>query len=181
MTLYAVYVLAGLVFALWLARQWTRRHASCERASRPRELANAELVYMEKLFRIRAPIRLVAKADRVYRLPGGSLVLVELKTRSTNRAYPSDIIQLSAQKVAIEHQTGEVVEPFAFVTALHPTSPRRWRFHRVRLLDEGQVIALAQRRSDILARQADPTYASSARACAGCAFRTRCDRFESQA
>ncbi|ABM41796.1 conserved hypothetical protein [Acidovorax sp. JS42] len=181
MTSSAVYVLASLVLVLWLARRWRRRLGSGERASRPRELANAELIYMEKLFRIEEPFRLVAKVDRVYRLPGGSLVLVELKTRSSDRAYPSDIIQLSAQKVAIEHQTGEAVEPFAFVTALHPTLPRRWRFHRVRLLDEGQVMALAQRRSDILALQTDPIYASSARACAGCAFRARCDRFGSQA
>lgn len=181
MTWLAAYLLAGLILAFWLARRWMRHFRSGERASRPRELANAELVYMEKLFRIRTPIRLVAKVDRVYRFQGGSLVLVELKTRSTHRAYPSDIIQLSAQKVAIEHQTGEVVEPFAFVAVLHPTSPRRWRFHQVRLLDEGQVIALAQRRNDILVRQADPSYASSTRACAGCAFRGRCDRFESQA
>ncbi|MCW0038482.1 hypothetical protein OIO03_23615, partial [Acinetobacter baumannii] len=61
MTLSAVYVLAGLVVALWLARLWMRRFGSGERASRPQELANAELVYMEKLFRSQEPIRLVAK------------------------------------------------------------------------------------------------------------------------
>ena len=113
MTWSAAYVLAGLALTLWLARLWIRRRASGERASRPRELANAELVYMEKLFRIREPIRLVAKVDRVYRLPEGSLVLVELKTRWRDRVLPCDIIQLSAQKLAIERQTGEAVEPYA--------------------------------------------------------------------
>lgn len=180
MTWSAANVLAGLVLTLWLVRLWIRRRLSGERASRPRELANAELVYMEKLFRIREPIRLVAKVDRVYRLPGGSLVLVEMKTRWRDRAYPSDIIQLSAQKLAIERQTGEAVEPVAFVTVLRPTSRRRWKSYRVRLLDEGQLIALAQRRNEILTRQADPAYAASARACAGCAFRTKCDHLESR-
>jgi RecB family exonuclease len=176
MTLTAVYVIAGLVLGLWLTRLWRRRHALGERASRPRELANAELVYMEKLFGIEEPIRLVAKVDRVYRLPRGSLVLVELKTRSSSRAYLSDIVQLSAQKVAIEHQTGEVVEPVAFVTVLNPVSRRRWQSHQVQLLDEGQLIELALRRRAILARRINPGYASSVRACVGCAFRDRCDR-----
>lgn len=174
---WAVYVLAGLTLALCLARLGMRRQASAERDSRPRELASAKLVYMEKLFRIREPIRLIAKVDRVYRLPGGSLVLVELKTRWRDRAYPSDVIQLSAQKIVIERQTGEVVEPFAFVSVLRPTSPRRWKSYRVRLLAEGQLVALAQRRTQIVSLQVDPAYASSARACTGCAFRAKCDRF----
>lgn len=178
MTSSAVYALASLVLVLWLARRWRRRLGSGERASRPRELANAELIYMEKLFRIEEPIRLVAKVDRVYRLPGGSLVLVELKTRRQDRPYLTDIIQLSAQRVAIEHQTGEVVEPVAFVTVLGPTSRRRWQSHQVRLLDEGQLIALAQRRRAILALRTDPAYATLVRACVGCAFRARCDRPE---
>lgn len=176
MTLFAVYVLAGLVLALWLARLWMRRLGSGERASRPQELANAELVYLEKLFRIEEPIRLVAIVDRVYRLSRGSLVLVELKTRSSDQAYPSDIIQLSAQRVAIEHQTGEVVEPVAFVTVLDPISRRRWQSYQVRLLDEGQLIALAQRHRAILTQRTDPAYAASVRACVRCAFRARCDR-----
>ncbi|QNP48658.1 PD-(D/E)XK nuclease family protein [Diaphorobacter aerolatus] len=176
MTSSAVYVPASLVLVLWLVRRWRRRHGYGERASRPRELANAELIYMEKLFRIEEPIRLVAKVDRVYRLSRGSLVLVELKTRSSNRAYPSDIIQLSAQKAAVEHQTGEAVEPVGFVTVLDPTSGRRRQSHQVQLLDEGQLIEVAQRRRAILERRTDPAYAHSVRACAGCAFHGRCDR-----
>lgn len=173
---WTVHLLVGSTLALCLML-WLRRRGSSERASRPRELANAELVYMEKLFRIRTPIPLVAKVDRVYRLPGGSLVLVELKTRWRDRAYPSDVIQLSAQKIAIECQTGGLVEAFAFVSVLRPTSRRRWTSYRVRLLDEDQLVALAQRRAQILSLQAEPVYASSVRACTGCAFRPKCDRF----
>lgn len=178
MTWSAAYVLAGLALTLWLARLWIRRRASGERASRPRELANAELVYMEKLFRIREPIRLVAKVDRVYRLPEGSLVLVELKTRRRDRVYPSDIIQLSAQKLAIEHQTGAVIDPYAFVSALGRN--RKMRSHQVRLLDAATVVDLYRRREAIFTRRVSPAYASSESACPGCALRPWCDRFVDQ-
>ncbi len=177
MTWSAVYVLAGLVLVLWLAQLWMRRHASGERASRPRELANAELVYMEKLFHIREPIRLVAKVDRVYRLPRGSLVLVELKTRSSDRVYPSDIIQLSAQRLAIEIQAGAVVEPYAFVSILGSGRTRRFRSQRVSLLDADTLRRLYQRREAVLAMRVLPAYATSDDACRGSALRSKCDRF----
>lgn len=180
MTWAAAYVIVGLVLALavWLARLWMRGHASGERASRPRELANAELIYTEKLFRIRDPIRLVAKVDRVYRLPRGSLVLVELKTRGQDRPYLSDIIQLSAQRLAIEVQTGEMVEPYAFVSVLGPS--RKTHSHKVRLLDAAAVVDLHRRRQAILLSQVSPAYASTESACRGCALRSRCDRFVDQ-
>lgn len=178
MTWPAALVLFGLVLAVWLARLCMQRPASSENASRPRDLGNAELVYMEEEFRIGEPIRLVAKVDRVYRRPNGLLVLVELKTRSRDRVYASDVIQLSAQKLAIERQTGDTVEPVAFVTVLQSAPRRRWKSHRVRLLDEGQVIALERRRKEILTLQAAPAYAASARACSGCAFRAKCDRLD---
>ncbi|EER62171.1 conserved hypothetical protein [Acidovorax delafieldii 2AN] len=170
----AAYVLAGLVLAPWLVRLWIRRRPSGERASRPRELANAELVYMETLFRIREPIRLVAKVDRVYRLPGGSLVLVELKTRWRDRAYPSDVIQLSAQKLAIERQTGQTVEPYALVSVLRPDG--RLRSHRVRLLGLDEVLNLKRRHKAILDGHLRPSYALSEASCRQCALRHRCDR-----
>lgn len=166
----------ALVAALLLAHSWARRGGAAERASRPRDLMNAELAYMEKQFRIRDPIPLVARIDRAYRLRNGNLVLVELKTRWVNRVYHSDIVELSAQKFALENQTGESVESYAFVTLLRPTRRRHWMSHRVTLLSAGQLLALARRREEILARRLAPTYAMSVRACTGCAFRSQCDR-----
>ena len=162
-----------LVLIWWLAR----RPRTDDRASRPRALAGAELVYMETLFRIKVPIPLVAKVDRGYRLPGGSLVLVELKTRRQDRPYLSDVIQLSAQRLAIEAQTGEVVEPYAFVSI--PKSGRlgKVKSHRVSLLDAETVVRIYERREAVLAGVVAPSYASSERACHGCALRPMCDRF----
>jgi len=173
-----------LMFAIVAAAlfAWRRRCGLGvgELAFRPRELLGARLVYMEQQFRSGGPIPLVARLDRAYRLPNGRIVLVELKTRWADRAYPSDIIQLSAQKHALESHTGEVVEPYAFVTVLRPIRRRRWKAHRVKLLDSGQLFALARRREEILAGRLAPTYAASARACIGCEFRARCDRYDAR-
>ena len=175
MTWSAGYVLAGLVLTLWLVRLWIRRRAFGERVSRPRELADAELVYMEKLFRVREPIRLVAKVDRVYRLPHGALTVVELKIRSLDRYYLSDVIQLSAQRLAIEVQTGMMVEPYAYVCVLGPD--RVLRSHRVELLDRRDLVMLYRRRMDVLEGRVRPDYARSTSVCPGCVLRMKCDRF----
>lgn len=166
--------LAALVVLL-LARRLAGATVT-ERSSRPAELASAELVYMEHLFRIGHPIRLAAKLDRAYRLRGGSLVLVELKTRWCDRPYESDIIQLSAQKLAIEVQTGQMVEPYAFVSVLRPTGWRALRHHRVELLNADEVVDLHRRRGAVLAGHTAPRYARSCNACDRCAFRSQCDR-----
>lgn len=177
MTGATILALAAAALALLLTLGWwVTRKTTAERASRPRALARAELVYMEKLFRIRDPIGLVAKVDRVYRLPGGSLVVVELKTRWQDRPYLSDVIQLSAQRLAIVEQTRETVEPYGFVTVLVPGRLGKARSHRVPLLDAGALIRLHQRRDAILAKRVAPSYAASDAACRGCALRSKCDR-----
>ena len=98
-------------FAMALA--WRRSHASraalAERMSRPRALRDATLIYMEKQFRISNPVGLVAKLDRAYRMPSGMIVLVEFKTRRLDRPLLSDVIQLSAQRMALMGQTGQTV------------------------------------------------------------------------
>jgi CRISPR/Cas system-associated exonuclease Cas4 (RecB family) len=168
-------LVVALAAVLLLARAWARRAVVADRASRPRELMDAELVYMEKRFRIHRPFPLVARVDRAYRLPGGSLVLVELKTRQQDRAYLSDVIQLSAQRLAIELQTGAVVEPYAFVSVLGPN--RRLRSHCVNLLEAPTLVVLHRRRESILLGQVEPAHSASTSECRGCALRTSCDRF----
>lgn len=169
----ATAVAALLLLALILLRF---RRRSRERRSRPRELANAELLYMEHLFRIRSPIALVARVDRVYRLPSGSLVLVELKTRARSRPYFSDVIQLSAQRLAIEGQTGAVVEPYAFVSVRTEGARGRMRHHKVQLMTASEVKRLHERRNMLLRGRLAPTYAQSQSACSACAMRSLCDR-----
>lgn len=172
----ALAVAVAFLAALALRRLLGAGSKMAELASRPDELAGARLVYMEKQFRIREPISLVARIDRAYRAADGSIVLVELKTRWRNRAYPTDVIQLSAQKMALEAQTGQRVELHAFVTVQEPTRAAEKHSHRVELLEPHEVVALHRRRQHVVAGRVAPRYASSTSACKECAYRARCDR-----
>ena len=168
-----------VVVALLQLRAWRRRRAArAERVSRPRELRDAELMYMEKRFRTRRPIHLVAQLDRAYRAPDGALVLVELKTRWGGPQI-TDVIQLSAQRMAIEGHTGQRVASHAFVTIERPGVNRLLRWHRVQLLDDGQLIDLAHRRTEILDGRAVAHYAGKVEACHRCPYRSECGRFRS--
>ena len=107
----------GVIVVVCLALAIARRQsvktnaALAEGASRPAALRDAELVYMERLFRASKPVGVVAKIDRAYRLPSGLLVLVELKTRWINQPCLSDVIQMSAQRVVVMGRTRQTVRP----------------------------------------------------------------------
>jgi CRISPR-associated exonuclease Cas4 len=165
-------------FALALA--WTRSletHAArAERASRPAALRDAELVYLEKLFRISTPVGLVAKLDRAYRMPSGLLVLVEFKTRWSNQPFLSDVIQLSAQRMAVMGQTGQSVALYGYVMVKAPTRRALPIAHLVKLMTGEKVAALVRRREEILAgRGVLPRKTSSLKTCDACVFRADCD------
>lgn len=168
-----------VIFALLLLREWRRRWSGrAEKMSRPRELRYAELVYIEKRFRTRRPIHMVAQPDRAYRSPDGALVLVELKTRWGGPQI-SDVIQLSAQRMAIEGHTGQRVASHAFVAIERPGGNRLLRWHRVHLLDDSQLVDMAHRRTEILDGRAVAHYAGKVEACHGCPYRRECGRFRS--
>jgi len=162
-----------LVMARW--RSLETHAAWAERASRPVALRDAELVYMERLFRISTPVGLVAKLDRAYRLPSGLLVLVEFKTRWSNQPFLSDVIQLSAQRVAVMGQTGQSVASYGYVIVKAPTPRAFPTAHRVKLMTDEQVVALVRRREDVLAGRVLPRGSYSQKACPICAFRAKCD------
>lgn len=162
---------AAVLLSLWA---WRRHGASrAERRSRPRELRDAEVWYIEKRFSIRRPVRLFAQIDRAYRTPDGELVLVELKTRWGGPQL-SDIIQLSAQRLTIEVQTGQPVARHGFVTIQRPNDQRSLRSHRVQLWDGPQIEALARRREAVLDGRVHARYAPHADACRRCPYRSEC-------
>lgn len=172
----AVAAVAACIAAFAVHRLRVSAATRAERASRPDELAGAELHYMEKQFRIRGPVPLVARVDRAYRASDGTIVLVELKTRWKDRPYLTDVIQLAAQKMAIEGQTGLRVAEHAFVTVQLPTWSATKRSHKVQLMPPSEIVALHWRREGVIAGSISPRYAQSVGACEGCAFRARCDR-----
>lgn len=131
---------------------------------------------MERAFRTDRPFPLIVRLDRAYRMPDGALVLVELKTRWRSGPRASDIVQLSAQRLAVEVATGQRVSPYAFVTVVTPDRKRRRVHHRVQLLGRLDVEALAKRRHAILAGHVSANFATSPQACNTCAFRSACER-----
>ena len=171
----AVAVVGFALVMAWM-RSLETHAARAERASRPAALRDAELVYLEKLFRISRPVGLVAKLDRAYRLPSGLLVLVEFKTRWSNQPCLSDVIQLSVQRMAMIGQTGQSVASYGYVIVKAPAPRALPTAHRVKLMTDEQVFALVRRREEILAgRGVLPRKSSSPKTCDACAFRSDCD------
>lgn len=163
-------IAAGAVF-LWMVVRNAWRCAA--RAGRwlLEELGEASLAYVERTFRSDGPQPIVARVDQAYRSPRGLITLVELKTRREDRVYPSDIIELSAQRLALSSETGEPVAPVALVV-VESDGGRRSR--RVKLMSTGEVRDLAQRREELLNGLLAPRPPSRPGLCAACAYRARC-------
>ena len=136
----------GLIATWWCVR---RRGEQAEDVWLPDELRSARLAYAERLFRSKGPLQISARVDRAYRDRSGYLTLVELKTRDLDEVYPSDVIEMSAQRTALAAATGEIVSKVAYVL-VQGTDGRSRRVHRVDLLTAGQVGALAARRQALL-------------------------------
>jgi CRISPR-associated exonuclease Cas4 len=138
---------------------------------RPRALRNAQLVYAERTFRS-TELRIVARLDRAYQ-ERGVITLVEFKTRASARAYHSDVIELSAQRIALADETGQLVADIAYVVTQDVATRRRVP-HSVRLLPREEVVALVKRREDLFAGTVVPTPARSTRMCEKCAHLASC-------
>lgn len=162
---------AACLSAAWAVACIVRRRPERADSWMPDELKDHTLAYSEKTFRSGGESQLVARVDRAYRGPSGLITLVELKTRTVDRAYPSDIIELSAQRVALAGETGEPVARIGWVIV---ESEAGRRAHRVNLIAQRAVLDLASRRETILAGTAPPAYPATSRLCASCAYRRRC-------
>lgn len=159
-----------LVALLWWLRaaQASRK----ERAVRPLELIDADLIYSERRFEVGEPVGLSVRLDRAYLLRSGRVVLMELKTRRRSRVFLSDVVQLSAQRLALERATRRVVASHGYVVAEALDGKRK--SYRVRLLSEDTVVELIRRREAILAGQQAPRTAVSPKLCLACAYRGVC-------
>ena len=169
---YALITVCGAVFGVLLWWRW--RLGSREAvAVLPPGLRAARLVFAESLFRSGGEVSITARVDRVYRNAAGVLVLVELKTRHAHRSHWSDVIELSAQRVAVMGQTGQAVAKHAYVLTETPGG-RRSGSHRVELMAAEDVMALALRRESLLrgAKEAHRTRVPGL--CRTCPFVAEC-------
>lgn len=159
------------VTAVWAAARIVRRLSLKVDEWMPEGLRDHTLAYSERTFRSGDDRQVVARVDRAYRGPTGLIVLVELKTRQADRVHLSDIIELSAQRVALEGETGESVAPAAWVVV---ESAAGRSAHSVRLLSPQVVWDLASRREALVAGTESPHYPATSRVCASCIYRARC-------
>ncbi|PKO28631.1 MAG: hypothetical protein CVU32_00015 [Betaproteobacteria bacterium HGW-Betaproteobacteria-5] len=164
--------IAGAVLISLLIWALHRPERRVDLAWLPQELRRATLVYAEQLFRAPGPITLTAKVDRGYRDPAGIIILVELKIRQHDRVFHSDVIELSAQRVALMAETGGQVALYAYVIVQGPSGRRV--AHQVGLLDVVGVEALIQRRESILTGRVTPGCSRSVNLCRRCVFQRRC-------
>jgi len=166
-----VSIAAMVMAAGWSAMRFARLCWAQVPAWLPEQLRGDTLAYAERVFRTAEPPLVVARVDRAYRGKYGLVTLVELKSRGEVRIYASDIIELSAQRLALSSETGAPVSTAAFVAV---ESHGRREALPVSLMTAGEVQALARRREDLLAGRLVPRHASHPGLCAGCHWRTRC-------
>jgi CRISPR-associated exonuclease Cas4 len=138
----------------------------------PRALWGAQLAWAEQTFRSQRR-RLVARVDRAYRLDG-QIVLVELKTRRANAVYESDVIELSAQRAALQDATGQPVSMNAWV--LVESVATGWRTPlEVKLLNDEELATLMQRYRLLQKNQLDQAKPARRQSmCTQCGHRARC-------
>lgn len=142
--------------------------------NRPIELFTAKLLFSETIFRVSKPIALVARVDRVYLKPSGMLVLVEFKSRVQKKAYFSDSIQMSVQRIVLAGQTGLAVAGYGYVLVKTPHGGNRYSAHRVELMSEHQVHSLNERRKAVLTGITAPSYPKGHPMCPTCDYRELC-------
>ena len=102
------------------------------------------------------------------------MTLVELKTSKADRVYLSDVIELSAQRYALQSQTGERVSEHGYVVVQQVGSRRR-KVHRVQLLADERLASMVVRREQLLmgTEETDPPCATALYE--HCAYLPECD------
>ena len=170
--LWAGAMAATLVMWLWLGTRKARLRRT-EQAWLPVELQHARIEFAERYFYTKRPFRLIAKVDRVYKDERGTLFVTELKRRVKTQAYLSDVVELSAQKLAIERGGRRAVAEKGFVVIEHPVTKKKTPIP-VQLLSEHEIMALAKRYERLVDGGAMPDKANVAGLCRSCAYADRC-------
>lgn len=170
-------VLVLVVIAAWILwRSWKAAVAQREEQDwLPARLRGAKLTFSEKKFLVGGPYPLVARLDRAYLTCDGETVLVDFKRRSTRRAFESDIVEISAQRVAMLANGTQRVSLRAYVVIVDPRTEGRTPIP-IELEHEDQIRARQRRFIAVREGKIAPRPAASARVCRRCGHRSYCDQ-----
>lgn len=152
---------------------WRRRARMAEWRQRPDALRDAQLLSVEAEYRSKGARPIVARVDRAYRLPSGRVTLMELKTRSTVAVLPSDVIQLSAQRIALEDELGLQVTDEALVL-IPARAPAPFAVRAVQLMSRTAIDALVERRWRLMGGVEVPRWPERENVCRRCGQRAAC-------
>lgn len=101
----------------------------------PVVLRRSTVVMNEHEISMSDPIKIKGRVDQVYRLPNGTLVLVDTKTRRTHRVFSSDIVQLSIYAMIMAYAYRGRTSRIAYVrTVIRTPVNRSVRYHPIRLI-----------------------------------------------
>lgn len=138
---------------------------------------SVHLQFSEQLFRSELH-GLVGKPDRVY-VVDDVATLVDFKTRGRHVVFPSDIVELSTQRLAVEAQIGKKVARSAYVVTEAPDRTRMR--HVISLLDHTEILAIKERRRSILEGLEPARRAHRTGICRHCAYQKECNELGSSA
>lgn len=171
MTALAMLILVILGLAGWVALElgFPKGGGQRSKQSMPIELATADMWSSEKPFRCQKPAMFVFKPDRVYKSAEGVLIVEETKTH--DRVYASDVLQLSVAATGLRSISGLLVADHGYVRLVTDGGTV---FKKVRLLTDAEVVAIHNRRQRILSGEIDPVKTCRTGLCKGCAYREAC-------
>lgn len=168
-----------LLFALVAILWWLWRHTKAasiradERDWLPPQLRTAILAFSERQFFTTQPFPLVAVVDRAYRTTDGGIVLVDFKRRPRRTVYQSDIVEISAQRLAMLGGGVSNVSERAFVVIVDPETEGKASIE-VRLEDADALVRRRNRVEAIARGSAAPLGAAHPAVCRQCGHRPYC-------
>jgi CRISPR-associated exonuclease Cas4 len=167
-------MLAVIAWILW--RSWKAAGAQREEQDwLPARLRAATLSFSEKKFFEDGPYPLVARVDRAYLTPDGETVLADFKRRSAKRTFESDMVEISAQRVAMMANGVNRVSRLAYVVVVDSRTGTKTAIP-IQLEDEHQIQDRIRRFIAIQDGRIAPRSTSSAAICRRCGHQTYCDK-----
>lgn len=168
-TLAILALVAGIVWVLWdLFLKGPRLDI---RTALPEALKKMHLWQKEKRYECGAPIGLVCRIDEAYMDEHGTITLSETKTRRWPKVYDSDILQLSAQRLAVS-ENGRRVSDTGYVRLITPTGNE---YRQVRLLDPDEVIAAKLLYDDLVQGKYAGRPCNNRAICQTCLYQSECE------